>query len=98
EMPGLRAVEPEIIRRLSAIEEAADLGPDDVGDPVHVLIARLRASTDSRRESLSQKLGVTVISDKTRDAALQVLFPPANLSTMTARRGAGCSGAMIRKG
>ena len=42
ELPGLRALDPQILRRLPPIEEAADLGPDDVGDPVHGLIARLR--------------------------------------------------------
>ena len=35
ELPGLRALDPEIFRRLAAVEIAADLRPDDVGDPVH---------------------------------------------------------------
>ena len=35
ELPGLRTFDPEIFRRLPPVEEAADLRPDDVGDPVH---------------------------------------------------------------
>ena len=35
ELPGLGALDPEILRHLAASEEVADLRPDDVGDPVH---------------------------------------------------------------
>ena len=35
ELAGLRALDPEIFRRLAAREEVADFRPDDVGDPVH---------------------------------------------------------------
>src|SRR5262245_49440559 len=35
ELPGLRALDPEIFRGLAAREIVADLRPDDVGDPVH---------------------------------------------------------------
>src|SRR5258707_258589 len=35
ELPGFRALDPEVLRRIAAIEEAANLWPDDVGYPVH---------------------------------------------------------------
>ena len=35
ELAGLRTLDPEIFRRLAPVEEAANLRPDDVGDPVH---------------------------------------------------------------
>src|SRR5262249_51070840 len=35
ELPGFRALDPEVLRRIAAIEEAANLRPDDVGYPVH---------------------------------------------------------------
>src|SRR5262249_7726293 len=40
-LPGLRALDPKVLRRLAAIEEAANLRPDDVGDPVHDVSPRL---------------------------------------------------------
>jgi hypothetical protein len=36
ELARLRAFDPEVFRCLAA-QEAANLGPDDVGDPVHDL-------------------------------------------------------------
>jgi hypothetical protein len=35
ELPGIRALDPQILRRL-APQDAADLRPDDVGEPIHV--------------------------------------------------------------
>ena len=35
ELASLRTLDPEILRRLAPVEEAANLWPDDVGDPVH---------------------------------------------------------------
>ena len=34
ELPGIRALDPQILRRLAA-QDVADLRPDDVGEPVH---------------------------------------------------------------
>jgi hypothetical protein len=35
-LPGLRAFHPEILRHLLPAKDAADFGPDDAVDPVHV--------------------------------------------------------------
>src|SRR5262249_38496038 len=35
ELPGIRALDPQIFRHIAAIEKAADLRSDDVGYPVH---------------------------------------------------------------
>src|SRR5207245_10085936 len=35
ELPGLRTLDPEILRRLAAREVVANFRPDDVGNPVH---------------------------------------------------------------
>ena len=34
ELPGIRALDPQILRRLAA-QDVADLRPDDIGEPIH---------------------------------------------------------------
>src|SRR5262249_61090300 len=69
ELPGLRAFYPEILRHL-ALEEAADLRPDDVGDPVHrdtlaracsILAPRTPAASDAMRSVTAETVGAVAL-------------------------------------
>ena len=43
ELPGIRALDPQILRRLAA-QDVADLRPNDVGEPIHVSLRMAIAS------------------------------------------------------
>ena len=47
ELPGIRALDPEVLRRVPAFRNAADLRADDVRDPVHRLSLRALAGAPS---------------------------------------------------
>src|SRR5262249_32799632 len=56
ELPGLRAFHPEILRYL-ALEETADLRPDDVGNPIHRdALARVCSTRGPRRPAASDAM------------------------------------------
>src|SRR5262249_58931086 len=42
ELPGIRALDPQILRRLAA-EHVADFRPNDVGEPIHVSLRMVAA-------------------------------------------------------
>src|SRR5262249_57607235 len=74
ELPGLRAFYPEILRHL-ALEEAADLRPDDVGDPVHrdtlaracsILAPRTPAASDAMRSVTAETVGAVALPSASR--------------------------------
>src|SRR4029077_10994167 len=44
ELSGIRALDPQILRRL-APQNVADLGPDDVGEPIHASLRNAVSST-----------------------------------------------------
>src|SRR4051812_36212742 len=80
ELPGIRALDPQILRRLAA-QDVADFWPDDIGEPIHGslrnAVKRIDWNMATRaKPNKPRSLGLGIISSENRSPLFRIMPPP----------------------
>src|SRR6185295_7976491 len=77
---GIRALDPQILRRLPP-QDVADFGPDDIGEPIHVslrnAVKRIDWNMATRtKPNKPRLLGLGIICSENRSPLFRIMPPP----------------------